>query len=224
MEGAPRASRRRSQLLQLALDRLVGDVLEVEARSRRRAAAPCARTAAPGRFSGTSPKMPGLAARLGRLDRVPVAQHHAGGLGLDLAEDVRVAPHELGVHVLGDLGQRAGAALLEQQREEVDLEEDVAELVEQLRVVARVRRGGQLVGLLDGVRDDRALVLLAVPRALDPQAPRELVEAPQRLDDLVARPAHRGGAQLPGCCCGGAPPAGVGVGVAFGPCLHCWIT
>jgi len=67
----------------------------------------------------------------------------------------------------------------------VHLEEDVAELVEELGVVARVRRGGQLVGLLDGVRDDRALVLLAVPRALGPQAPREAVEAPQRLDDLL---------------------------------------
>ena len=68
-------------------------------------------------------------------------------------------------------------ALLEQEREEVDLEEDVAELVEQLGVVAAVGRVGELVGLLDGVRDDRPLVLLAVPRALDPQAPRQLVEA-----------------------------------------------
>jgi hypothetical protein len=40
--------------------------------------------------------------------------------------------------VLGDRGEVAGAALLEQQREEVDLEEDVAELVEELGVVARV--------------------------------------------------------------------------------------
>jgi hypothetical protein len=69
----------------------------------------------------------------------------------------------------------------------VHLEEDVAELVEQLGIVTGVRRGGQLVGLLDGVRDDRALVLLAIPRALDPQAPREGVEAPQRLDDLLGR-------------------------------------
>ena len=88
-------------------------------------------------------------------------------LGLDLAEDVRVAADQLRRHVLGDVGERAGAALLEQQREEVDLEEHVAELVEQLGVVAGVRGGGQLVGLLDRVRDDRALVLLAVPRALD---------------------------------------------------------
>ena len=108
-----------------------------------------------------------LAARLGLLDRVPVAQDLAGVLDLDVAEDVRVAADELLAAVLGDVGQRAGAALLEQQREEVDLEEDVAELVEQLGVVAPVGGVGQLVGLLERVRDDRALVLLAVPRALD---------------------------------------------------------
>ena len=95
----------------------------------------------------------------------------------DLAEDVRVAADELLAHVLGDLREVAGAALLHEQRQEVHLEEDVAELVEQLGVVALVGRVGELVGLLDGVRDDRALVLLAVPRALHAQAARELVEA-----------------------------------------------
>jgi hypothetical protein len=61
-------------------------------------------------------------------------------LGLDVAEDVRVAADQLLAAVLGDRGESPGAALLEQQREEVDLEEHVAELVEQLRVVARVAR------------------------------------------------------------------------------------
>ena len=95
-------------------------------------------------------------------------------------------------HVLGDLGQRPAAALLEQQREEVDLEEDVAELVEELGVVAGVRRGGELVGLLDGVRDDRALVLLAVPRALAPQPAGELVEGRDRRGRLLGRAHPRG--------------------------------
>ena len=96
---------------------------------------------------------------------------------LHVAEDVRVAADELLAAVLGDGAEVAGAALLEQQRQEVHLEQDVAELVEQLGVVAGVRGVGELVGLLDGVRHDRALVLLAVPRALDAQAARELVEA-----------------------------------------------
>jgi hypothetical protein len=66
----------------------------------------------------------------------------------------------------------------------VDLEEDVAELVEQLGVVALVGRAGQLVGLLDGVRDDRALVLLPVPWAVAPQAPGQGVEARDRGGDV----------------------------------------
>ena len=50
--------------------------------------------------------------------------------------------------------------------EEVRLKEQVADLVEQLRVVTRERGVGDLVGLLDGVRDDRLRGLLAIPRAL----------------------------------------------------------
>src|SRR5215218_10132961 len=87
-----------------------------------------------------------------------------------------------------DVGQRAAAALLEQQREEVHLEQHVAELVEQLGVVAGVRRRRQLVRLLDGVRDDRALVLLAVPGALAAQTAGELVERRYRRDDVLAHP------------------------------------
>ena len=113
-----------------------------------------------------------LAAGLAGLDLVPVAQHLAGRLGLHLAEHVRVPADQLLAAVLGDVGQRAGAALLQQQRQEVHLEEDVAELVEQLRVVPGVGGRRQLVRLLDRVRDDRALVLLAVPRALAPQPAR----------------------------------------------------
>ena len=57
----------------------------------------------------------------------------------------------------------------QEKREEIDLEEQVAELVEQLRVVVRKRRVGDLVGLLDGVRHDRARRLLAVPGTLAAQ-------------------------------------------------------
>ena len=51
-------------------------------------------------------------------------------LRLDLAEDVRVAADELLVDPARDLLEIAVALLLEQEREEVDLEEEVAELVE----------------------------------------------------------------------------------------------
>jgi hypothetical protein len=102
-------------------------------------------------------------------------------LHLDLAEDVGVAADQLLAGMLGDIGQRPGAALLEQQRQEVDLEQDVAELVEQLRVVTALGRIGELVRLLDCVRDDRARVLLAIPGALASQSPGDLVEVAESL-------------------------------------------
>jgi hypothetical protein len=77
-----------------------------------------------------------------------------------------MAPHELLVHAAGHLRQVARSSLLEQEREEVDLEEQVAKLVEQLGVVVGERGIRNLVRLLDGVRDDRARVLLAVPRTV----------------------------------------------------------
>ena len=108
----------------------------------------------------------------------------AGIVGLDVAEHVRMAADQLLAAVLGDHGEVAGAALLEQQREEVHLKQHVAELVAQLCVVAGVGRVGELVGLLDGVRHDRALVLLTVPRALDAQAARERVQPHEGSADL----------------------------------------
>ncbi len=107
-----------------------------------------------------------LPAFLLRLDLLPPLADAAGGVGLDVAEDVRVAADELGVHGPRHLLEIALALLLQQQGEEVDLEEEVAELVEQLG-----RRTGlgcirDLVRLLDGVRDDRPRRLLAVPGAV----------------------------------------------------------
>ena len=77
----------------------------------------------------------------------------------------------------GDGREVAGPALLEQKGEEVDLKEDVTELVEELRVVAGARSLGELVGLLDRVRDDRALVLSAVPGAITAESAGDRVEA-----------------------------------------------
>jgi hypothetical protein len=175
-----------AQLVDLALDGLVGHDVEVEA-GRRRAALDLARVQRSGQVLGDLAEDARLAAGLGGLDGVPVGEHLAGTRDFDLAEDVRVAADELLAAVLGDPGQVARAALLEQQRQEVDLEEDVAELVEKLRVVAAQRRVGQLVGLFDGVRDDRALVLLTIPRALAAQAPREVVQGREGVGDLGTR-------------------------------------
>ena len=120
-----------------------------------------------------------------------------------------------------------GAALLEQQRQEVHLEEHVAELVEELGVVARVRGVGELVGLLDGVGHDRALVLLAIPRALDAQPARQGVELRDGYGDIRLRRHAAGAYDAYGvvvvcgacCCCCCAAPV-VSVGLAFGPFLQ----
>ena len=110
-----------------------------------------------------------LAALLLRLDPFPVLPHPPGRARLDIAEDVRMAPYQLVVHRPRHLLEVAGAFLLQQQREEVDLEEQVAELVEQFLAIAGERRVRYLVGLLDGMRDDRASRLLAVPGTVTPQ-------------------------------------------------------
>jgi hypothetical protein len=82
-----------------------------------------------------------------------------------------------------------------------------------------VRGGRQLVRLLDRVRDDRALVLLAVPRAFRAQAAGERVEALDRGGGLP-RVAQRPSGVAEGWT--GAPPGGVavGVGVALGAFLQ----
>jgi len=84
------------------------------------------------------------------------------------------------VHGARDRLEVALPALLEEQREEVDLEEEVAELVEQLLGAAADGGVRDLVRLLDGVRDDRPRRLLTVPRALAAQPLGQLLELEQR--------------------------------------------
>ena len=122
-----------------------------------------------------------LASLLLALDALPVLLHATRGLRLDLAEDMRVPAHELRVDAARDGLEVAVALLRQEQREEVDLEEQVAQLVEQLRVVVRERRVGDLVGLLDGVRHDRARRLLPVPGALAAQLLRQQLQLEEGL-------------------------------------------
>jgi hypothetical protein len=73
---------------------------------------------------------------------------------------------------------------LEQERQEEHLKEQVAELVEELRVVGGERGIGDLVRLLDRVRDDRLRGLLAVPRTLAPQPLGQLLEVEEGLREI----------------------------------------
>ena len=105
-----------------------------------------------------------------------------------------MAADQLLGHVARDRAEVTLAALLEQQREEVDLEQHVAELVEQLVVLAQMRSLGELVGLLDGVGDDAALVLRRVPGTVTPQPAGDLLQRHQRFaHGWVRAAAHRDG-------------------------------
>ena len=68
-----------------------------------------------------------------------------------------------------------------------DLEQQVAELVEQLLVAPGQRGVRDLVGLLGGVRDDRRRGLLAVPRAVAPEALGQRLQLDQRVRESVSR-------------------------------------
>ena len=132
-----------------------------------------------GSASGTSWNTPAAALGLG-LDRLPPLAHAPGGARLGVAEDVRVAADELLVDGARHRVEIALALLLEEERQEEDLEQQVAELVVELRRVVGEGRVGDLVCLLDGVRDDRARGLLAIPRALGAEAPGQLPELRER--------------------------------------------
>ena len=100
------------------------------------------------------------------LDLLPALLDSTRRPRLGVTKNVRMATDELRVHVAGHGLEVALAALLEEQREEVDLEEKVAELpAERIRVTGQCSIG-DFVRLLDRVRNDRALRLLAVPGAL----------------------------------------------------------
>ncbi len=115
------------------------------------------------------------------LDLLPALAHAAGRARVGVAEDVRVPADELLVHSAGDRLQLARTPLLEQQRQEVDLEEQVTELSVQLGIVARDCRVGDLVGLLERVRNDRPRRLLPIPGALATELQRQILEVEKRV-------------------------------------------
>ena len=140
----------------------------------------------PGSASGTSWKTP--APLLLGLDLLPPLAHPPRRVRHRVAEHVRVAADELRVDRPGDRLEVAVPLLLEQQGEEIRLEEQVAELVEQLRRIAGVRGVGDLVRLLDRVRHDRPRRLLPVPGAVAAEPPRQLLQVDERLGEPLGRP------------------------------------
>ena len=129
---------------------------------------------------------PGLAA----LAPLPGVLDLLGARGRRIAEDVRVALDHLARDALRDGVDAEPAALFGELREKEDLEEQVAQLVAQGLRGAAVERGERLVGLLEQVRLQGFEGLLAVPRALAPQAGDERDEPIERFghgpDDSAA--------------------------------------
>src|SRR5581483_3148520 len=103
----------------------------------------------------------------------------AGDVGI--AKHVRMSPHKLVLDRPGGELEVTVAGLLQEKGQEKALEEEVAELVQELRVVAGKRGIRHLVRLLDRVRHDRLRRLLAIPGAVAPQPLRELLELEQRV-------------------------------------------
>jgi hypothetical protein len=93
--------------------------------------------------------------------------------------------NELLVNRPGDLREVAFALLLEEQGEEEDLEEQVAELVDELPGVPVQRGVGDFVGLLDRVRDDGGGRLLAIPGAVAAKPFGQALEVDERAGELV---------------------------------------
>ena len=103
----------------------------------------------------------------------------------------------------------------------MDLEQHVPELVDHLGVIAAAGGIRQLVGLLEGEWDYRPLVLLAVPRAFDPENPGQLVEPFNRRG--VVGGAQRATTQPPevaGVCWTVAPEAPPAAAAALGAFLQ----
>src|SRR5262249_111677 len=123
------------------------------------------------------------------LQPFPVLAHAARRVSGDVSEDVRVASDELGVDRTCDLLEITLPTLLEQQRKEVDLEEQITELAQQLRAVVSKRSVRNLVRLLERMRHDRLRRLLAIPRAVTPQPLGQLLELEQRVGECHVSPS-----------------------------------
>src|SRR5712692_219094 len=102
---------------------------------------------------------------LGVLDLFPLRPDGIDRAGIHVAEDMRVAPDELGDELPADLFKIKRAALARELAMKYHLQKQVAQLLDQLVVVARLDRVHQLIHFFDGVEAQAHVVLLAVPGA-----------------------------------------------------------
>ena len=130
------------------------------------------------------------------FDVVPVGLDRFGVVGLDIAEHVRMAAHELVVHAVDDVDDGEATSLFGDGGVELDVVEEVAELLDDMGVgrrvvgVERLQGVDELERLLDEVRRQRLVGLLPIPRATLPQRAGELVEADVVVGDGVGQVSH----------------------------------
>ena len=160
-----------------------------------------------GSAAGTSWKTP-LRPSCSDLISLPLRAHSPRRVGLGVAEDVRVPADELRVHRPRDCLEVTLTLLLEEQREEVRLEEQVPELVQQLggaRRRSRRRRprtppppcaGRSCAPSAPGPRDSRGGAAGSAPaaRRAPPRASRRLLAARAQLVVVAGVVAVAGGA------------------------------
>ena len=99
------------------------------------------------------------------LDLLPIEENLLGGIGLDIAEHVGMAPDEFFGDRPEDVRDAEEGSLLGHARVEDDLEQHVAELFAELPGISFVYRLQDLVRLFDEVRFDALVGLLPIPGA-----------------------------------------------------------
>ena len=99
------------------------------------------------------------------LNRLPVAFDLVGSIGLDVAEDVRMAVDELGGKTIENVVDGKRRLLLGHFRIEQNLQEEVAEFARKFGPVAIVDRLENFVGFFKRIRLDRVEGLFLVPGA-----------------------------------------------------------
>ena len=126
------------------------------------------------------------------LDRFPEGPHRGAIAGLGLAKHVGMAAHQLGADAAGYGGQVEAAGFAGDAGVQHHLQQQVAQFLLQVVVVAVADRIGQLVGLLQHVGDQGGMGLLEVPGA----AAFGIAEASHHRHQLGQGRFHR-----PRACC-----------------------
>ena len=98
-----------------------------------------------------------------RLDPLPHAVHCARGLGLFIAENMRVASDHLPRDGISDRREVEFSRFFSHLRVKDDLKQQIAQLVLEVVKIAARDRIGDLIGFLDGIGRNAGEVLLDVP-------------------------------------------------------------